>query len=121
MAYRVELAARAIRDPSLIYTRICADDSDRAASWFNGLEAMVYSLNTHPARGVKTPESHQLLYGDKPHVYRIIYRLAERSKRITFLHIRHAAPLQDHNCEDAPGAVRPLQAFAALLSESTRS
>ena len=57
MAYHVELAARAIRELSLIYIRICADDSQRAASWFNGLEALVYSLDTHLARGATTPEN----------------------------------------------------------------
>jgi mRNA-degrading endonuclease RelE of RelBE toxin-antitoxin system len=30
-------------------------------------------------------------YGNKPHVYRVIYRVLEREKRVNVLHIRHGA------------------------------
>src|SRR5205807_9117858 len=45
MAYRVELIPRAGRDLRDIYWRIHADDSPQAFAWFNGLEAMIYSLD----------------------------------------------------------------------------
>jgi mRNA-degrading endonuclease RelE of RelBE toxin-antitoxin system len=32
-----------------------------------------------------------LLYGRKPHVYRVIYRVLEKQKRVDVLHIRHGA------------------------------
>jgi len=32
-----------------------------------------------------------LLYGNKPHSYRVIYRVLERQKRVEVLHIRHGA------------------------------
>ena len=32
-----------------------------------------------------------LLYGRKPHVYRVIYRIVERSGEVQILHIRHGA------------------------------
>jgi len=32
-----------------------------------------------------------LLYGKKPHVFRVIYRVLEREKRVEVLHIRHGA------------------------------
>jgi mRNA-degrading endonuclease RelE of RelBE toxin-antitoxin system len=32
-----------------------------------------------------------LLYGHKPHIYRIIYRVVERHKRVDVVHIRHGA------------------------------
>jgi len=32
-----------------------------------------------------------LLYGHKPHVYRLIYRIVEKPKRVEVLHIRHGA------------------------------
>jgi len=35
-----------------------------------------------------------LLYGGKPHVYRVIYRIQEKEKRIQVLHIRHGARLE---------------------------
>jgi len=94
MAYHVELASRADRDLRDIYWHIHADDSPRAFAWFNGLEAMVYSLRKHPQRSAGTPESKRLrhlLYGAKPHVYRIIYAIDERNPKVSVLHIRHGA------------------------------
>jgi len=32
-----------------------------------------------------------LLYGHKPHIYRVIYRILERPKQVEVLHIRHGA------------------------------
>jgi len=50
MAYGVELTRRASLDLSQIYRRIHAEDTVQASIWFNGLEAMVYSLgNTRSA------------------------------------------------------------------------
>ena len=94
MAYGVELTRRASLDLSQIYRRIHAEDTVQASVWFNGLEAMVYSLNEHPERGAFTPENRKLrhlLYGNKPHVYRIIYRVETRSKKVKVVHIRHGA------------------------------
>ena len=94
MAYRVELTGRASRDLREIYLRIHAEDSVQALAWFNGLEAMVYSLEEHPDRGAITPENKKLrhlLYGNKPHIYRVIYRVETRSKKVKVVHIRHGA------------------------------
>jgi plasmid stabilization system protein ParE len=41
-----------------------------------------------------TPERgdvRHLLYGNRPHVYRVIYRVIEKQKRVEVLHIRHGA------------------------------
>ena len=41
-----------------------------------------------------TPEDRHLrhlLYGSKPHIYRVIYRILEKQKQVDVLHIRHAA------------------------------
>jgi toxin ParE1/3/4 len=94
MAYRVELTARAGRDLRRIYRHIHADDSEAAFAWFNGLETLVYSLDKLPSRGTVTPESkdlRHLSYGNKAHVYRIIYRVHERAEKVSALHIRHGA------------------------------
>jgi len=94
MPYRVELTARAGRDIKHIYQRIHANDSSQAFSWFNGLEAIVYSLEEHPKRGAITPESKKLrhlLYGNKPHFYRVIYAVDKRAKKVRVLHIRQGA------------------------------
>ena len=41
-----------------------------------------------------TPENDKLrhlLYGNKPHIYRAIFRVVEKQKLIEVLHIRHGA------------------------------
>jgi plasmid stabilization system protein ParE len=94
MAYRVELTNRAIRDLRQIYHQIRAEDSERAAAWFNGLENSVFSLAEHPDRCPTTPENKKLrhlLHGNKPHIYRIIYRVNERAQMVKVLHVRHGA------------------------------
>jgi plasmid stabilization system protein ParE len=98
MAYRVELTNRARRDLGDLYWRIHAEDSPAAARWFNGLEEAVYSLETLPRRCPIAPEGRRaerrlrhLLYGNKPHVYRVIYEIVESDKAVYVLTIRHGA------------------------------
>lgn len=94
MAYRVSLTTRALRDLALIYRYIQADVSAQAFTWFNGLEEAIYSLEQHPNRGPRTPEDktlRHLLYGKKPHRYRIIYEVEEPTHTVNVLHIRHGA------------------------------
>jgi toxin ParE1/3/4 len=87
MAYRVEVLPRARRDVRAIYEYIGAHDSAQAREWFNGLEALMSSLEKHSSRGAATSENQnlrQLLYGNKPHSYRIIYAIDEASRLGTF-------------------------------------
>jgi toxin ParE1/3/4 len=56
--------------------------------------ARVFTLEESPTRCPVTAESNDfrhLLYGKKPHIYRVIYRIAERQKEVEILHIRHGA------------------------------
>jgi plasmid stabilization system protein ParE len=94
MAYRVELTARALRDLEHIFLHIDAQHSPQAAAWFSNLETLISSLSEHPERGPITPEKktlRHLLFGKKPHVYRIIYAVHERAQIVRVLHIRHGA------------------------------
>ena len=94
MPFRVELTARAEADLRHIFQFIHAGDSDAAAIWFNGLEELVFSLANLPYRGPLTEHDAQLrsvLYGNKPHVYRILYRIDDRSERVVIRTIRHGA------------------------------
>jgi plasmid stabilization system protein ParE len=94
MAYRVDIADRAVRNLRRIYASIDAEGTKRAREWFNGLEDAVFSLDRHPARGAPIPEDsdrRQLLYGRKRHRYRIIYAIDEGSRIVTVLHIRHGS------------------------------
>lgn len=94
MAYVVNLTARAERDLASLYARINAEESDAALKWYRGLKAAILSLEEQPNRCPVTPEKAQLrhlLYGNKPHIYRVIFRVAEKQKRVEVLHIRHGA------------------------------
>ena len=96
MAYLVELTARATSDLDYLYSN--AAESRAAARWFNGLEKAVYTLERFPRRCPVAPESrkakrplHHLLYGKKPHVYRVIYEVDEAHQLVRVLTIRHGA------------------------------
>ena len=94
MAFEVRLTRRAIRDLRRIYSFIHAEISLAAQDWFRGLEAEILSLETHPMRGPVTrerPRIRHLLYGTKPHVYRIIYTTDDRARIVNIIQIRHGA------------------------------
>jgi toxin ParE1/3/4 len=94
VAYRVELTVRAVRDLDRLYDRIEVEDSARAARWFDGLDAAILSLGDQPLRCSATPEDkglRHLLYGEKPHVYRVIFKVDGRRRVVAVLHIRHGA------------------------------
>ncbi len=94
MAYHVDLTARAQRDLRQIYLAIDAADVAQARTWFNKLEQAVFSLDQHPASGAVNAEDHglrHLLFGRRPHVYRIIYSIDAPGRVVTVLHIRHGA------------------------------
>ena len=106
MEYGVELAARAARDLEILYLEKNAAESPDAARWYNGLEQAVYALETHPNRCPSAPEARKvkrqlrhLLYGAKPHVYRVIFEVDERRQKVWVLTIRHGArkPLKSGN------------------------
>jgi plasmid stabilization system protein ParE len=94
MAYQVDLTRRAQRDLAQLYAEVDAGSSDAALIWYRGLKQAILSLEHHPSRCAVTPEFDKLrhlLYGNKPHIYRIIYRLLEAKKQVDVLHIRHGA------------------------------
>ena len=94
MGYLVKIMPRAERDLEAIFATIHAGESDAAFRWFLGLERAVLTLEVAPARCPVAPEDlkvRQLLYGNKPHVYRVIFRIAEAQRRVDELHIRHGA------------------------------
>ncbi len=94
MAYLVNITSRAERDLAELYCRINAESSDTAMKWYRGLKNEILSLEEYPLR---CPVFHakdklrQLLYGGKPHVYLVIYRVLQKQKRVEVLHIRYGA------------------------------
>jgi toxin ParE1/3/4 len=98
MTYLVEFAARAARDLEILYVEKNAAESHAAARWYNGLEQAVDALATYPNRCPVAREARRakrklrnLLYGKKPHVYRVIYEVDEGRQAVWVLTIRHGA------------------------------
>ncbi len=94
MGYVVNITVRAERDLAQLYEDINATDSAAARKWYRGLTRKILSLGRKPNRCPVTGENPQLrhlLFGRKPHVYRVIYRVIETQKRVEVLHIRHGA------------------------------
>jgi toxin ParE1/3/4 len=85
---------RAQRDLASLYDWIGARSSDAALVWYRGLKDAIRTLRNSPNRCPATPEDRDLrhlLYGNQPHVYRVIYRVLEKQKQVDVLHIRHGA------------------------------
>jgi toxin ParE1/3/4 len=94
MAYLVNITARAERDFAELYQQINAAHSEAALKWYRGFKEALLSLEEYPNRCPVTPESDKfrhLLYGNKPHIYRAIYRVLEKQKQVEVLHVRHGA------------------------------
>ena len=99
MAFRVETSARAKRDLDKILKWLLAQQAgDAGIHWFQGLRDALASLSNSPRRCGIAPENEvfsfevrQLLYGNKPHIYRILFTVEEDI--VTVLHIRHGRRL----------------------------
>jgi toxin ParE1/3/4 len=94
MAYQVSITSRAERDLDYIYERINAESSGAALKWYLGLKLAILHLGEHPNRGAVTRRKdklRQLLYGNKPHIYRVIFRVVEKQQEVEVIHIRHGA------------------------------
>jgi plasmid stabilization system protein ParE len=94
MAYRVKIMPRAERDLVGIFDWVGAGSSKVAAAWYWGLKDSIAALRNSPLRCPRTPESkdlRHLLYGRKPHVYRVIFRMADRDRQVEVLTVRHGA------------------------------
>ena len=91
---RVEVSVRAIADLQAIADFIGTHRSIAAAEWFAGLIAELESLATLPDRGAPVTEHlgyRQIFFGNKPHVYRIIYRVHKQRRIVFIFRIRHGA------------------------------
>ena len=96
MVYRVRLTPRAAGDADVIYRRLIVEAPFSGARWYNKLIGTLQSLDTFPERGqtVKNLSRSEhlvrrVLFGRKPSVYRIYYRI--EGETVLVLHIRHGA------------------------------
>jgi plasmid stabilization system protein ParE len=85
---------RAERDMEAIFLYIQAENSAPARKWFEELVETIESLSEHPQRNptiAEDPTLRHLLYGNKPHIYRIIYSIDLSKKVVNVIHVRHRA------------------------------
>jgi|ERR1700692_2359579 len=101
MAFLVEFSTRARLDLEVLYIEKNDAESAAAARWYNELEKAVDALGRHPHRCAPAPETRtfkpklwHLLYGKKPHVYRVIYDIDEAWQVVRVIAIRHGARQQ---------------------------
>jgi plasmid stabilization system protein ParE len=99
MAFHVKLTTQANRDLDAILGWLLSQQAGEAAlRWFSRLQDEIASLSELPHRCSLAPENaefpfevRQLLFGRKPHQYRILFTITEDS--VVILHIRHGRRL----------------------------
>jgi toxin ParE1/3/4 len=94
MTYLVKITSRAERDLAQLFQEINAKNSDAALKWYRGLKTAILSLEEKPNRCPvmrKKGDLRYLLYGHKPHIYRVIFCVRGKRKIVEVLHIRHGA------------------------------
>ena len=94
MAHLVRIMPRAERDLLAIFDYIGGLTSPPAREWFDGLVESIAGLAESPQRHPAIPESarlRHLLYGNKPHIYRIIYAVDLSRQQVNIVHVRHHA------------------------------
>jgi plasmid stabilization system protein ParE len=92
MAYRVNLTVRVLRELDEIYNEINVAGSAGAARWFSRMEDTIQLLASSPRMGKPAREAagvREIIYGKKPHLYRILYEIDETAKSVEVLSIWH--------------------------------
>jgi len=95
MTFRVEITAEAEDDLDSILSWLVSERAgDTGSRWFEALETAIATLAEFPERCSLAPESRlfpfevrQLLYGNKPYLYRILFTVQE--KTVYVLHVRY--------------------------------
>jgi plasmid stabilization system protein ParE len=101
MAFRVEISAQAERDAEAILEWLISEHAgETGLRWYLALNDAMQSLAALPKRCPVAPESdrfpfevRQLLYGRKPHLYRILFTI--EGEIVNILHIRHGRRASD--------------------------
>ena len=95
MAFRVEITPQAEQDAEAILEWLIAQEAGEAGlRWFIRLRKAIATLAERPRRCPPAPENasvpfemRQLLYGRRPHVYRILFTI--EGDVVCVLRIRH--------------------------------
>jgi plasmid stabilization system protein ParE len=95
MVFRVEITAEAEQDGAALLDWLLKQHAgETGIRWFLALEDAIATLSKFPERCQLAPENsrfpfevRQLLYGRKPHTYRILFTI--EGDTVYVLHIRH--------------------------------
>jgi plasmid stabilization system protein ParE len=95
MVFRVEVSPQAKRDANAILEWLISQHAgETGLRWFEKLNDAIASLSDLPGRCKLAPENasvpfemRQLLYGNKPHLYRILF--TRDGNKVYVLRIRH--------------------------------
>lgn len=95
MAFRVKQSPQADSDLDGILEWLLSQQAgDTSLRWFQKLKEAVATLSELPQRCPLAPENkefpfevRQLLYGRKPHIYRVLFTI--EADTVVILHIRH--------------------------------
>jgi plasmid stabilization system protein ParE len=95
MTFRIEITAAAEGElDSILAWLISQQAGDSGLKWFQALEGAITTLAEFPERCSLAPENRlfpfevrQLLYGNKPHLYRILFTV--QGDTVYVLHVRH--------------------------------
>lgn len=95
MAFRVSQTQEADRElESILFWLKAEQAGDSGVRWFGRLTQALKSLSEFPQRCPVAPENvdlpvevRQLVFGRKPHYYRILFTI--ESDTVTVLHVRH--------------------------------
>jgi plasmid stabilization system protein ParE len=104
MTFRVDVTLKAYRDLSSILRWLLTEHAgEQGLSWYDGLVKAIDTLGEAPSRcpkalesGTSSREIRHLLYGNKPHVYRVLFTI--KGNVVTVLHVRRPKqnPLSMH-------------------------
>jgi plasmid stabilization system protein ParE len=75
-----------------LFATIKAEESIAARRWFARLQENIRLLRSAPHMGTIShddPARRQIIYGNKPHFYRIIYKVDDPQHLVTVIQIRH--------------------------------
>jgi toxin ParE1/3/4 len=92
MGCLIKILPRAERDLAALYNQLQTVDSRTAQRWYSGLKAAILSLETDPTRCPVISEDNRLrhlLYGRKPNVYRIVFRIPQSKQIVEIMLVRH--------------------------------
>lgn len=97
MAYKIVVLPEAEIEIKQAFSYISEHAPEAAIRWYRCVREAIESISEMPARCPVTPESaklnfeiRHLLYGKRPGIYRIVFRIAEEEQEVHILTVRHS-------------------------------